>query len=91
MIDSSLSDYLPQDDGRNACQQLSTAEDIGVVNILFYVVKEKRKFLREQNENNPKRTPENLTTDMVFQAGMINALNWILDLPESARELLKGD
>ena len=48
----------------------------------------RRDKIREQVENEPKRS-ENLKEDVVYKLGMISGLNFILDLPGKANEHIK--
>jgi len=54
------------------------------------VIKERRDQIRRQNEDNPKRSSENLKEDIVYKMGFLAGLNFVLDLPEKVREHLKN-
>lgn len=75
--------YLPTS---QAFIEVAGAEAVGASNALLEAVNIKREELRDKNENHPKESPEDLTGDYRFIAGMISMANWILGLPERSRE-----
>ena len=68
---------------------LSQAEEVKLVQVIMDVVKSRREELRHEIEEKPKECPEDLRKDFRGISGEIRGLNWILELPQRARQLIK--
>ena len=77
-----LTEYLPTNE---AYTQVAGARAVGATKHLLRAAEIRRDKEREQNENYPRRDDSDLRNDFVYKSGYIAALNWILDLPDKAR------
>lgn len=64
---------------------LSQSEEIEAVRVLLKATKSKRNKIRESK---PKYSPDDLEEDIIFQLGMVKALNWVLGLPARSRHYI---
>jgi len=79
-----LKDYIPQ--GRYY-QNIADIKQIGAARELLKGVEAKRDEIRQQNETHPI-VSDDVQKDFRFKAGMIYALNWVLELPDEARKYI---
>jgi len=49
-----------------------------------------RDRIRDENESLPRRSPDDLTDDWVFKAGVVHALNAVINAPEQADAHIKA-
>jgi len=66
----------------------SQAEQVRAVQVLMEAVRLRRDELRVLNEEHPKRSPEDLTEDIVGISGEIRGLNWVLMLPQRSKDFI---
>jgi len=69
--------------------EIIEAKEIRAARALLEAGEAKRNEVRKENEENPRRDNQNLKKDIIFKLGMIEGLNWVLELPNSAREYIK--
>jgi len=67
---------------------LSQSEEVEAVKIIMNVARKRREELRREIEEKPRECPEDLTKDFRGISGEIRGLNWILELPQKAREVI---
>lgn len=80
-----LKKYIPEG---KYYQHLADIRQIGVANAMLGGIERKRDQIRELNEAKPQICDEDITKDMRFRAGAVWALNWVLSLPDVAREIV---
>jgi len=68
---------------------IADAHQYSAAKLLIEDVTTLRDGLRRENEDSPRRSPEDLTDDWVFKAGAIHALNAIINAPEQADAYIK--
>lgn len=78
--------YLPTNEAFNLVR---SAESVPISKALLDAVEIKRDELRNENEENPRKSSQDLTEDYIYIAGMIAMSNWILRLPQRSREFIK--
>lgn len=64
---------------------IAKAHDFSAAHFILEEIEVLRDRLRKKNEATPKRAGEDLSEDMVFIAGAIQALNAVIEAPEQAR------
>ena len=80
-----LSDYIKTS---KDFHMIAGALDVGASRALLKAAGVRRDKMREQVEDNPKRS-ESLKEDIVYKLGMISGLNFIIDLPGKANDHIK--
>ena len=80
-----LTDYITTSEDFH---QISGASSVGASRALLKAAGVKRDKIREQVENEPKRS-DILKDDVIYKLGMISGLNFILDLPGKANDHIK--
>lgn len=70
--------------------EAATAREIRSARAILHAVEFLRDEKRIENETKPKESPEDLTRDFRYIAGMIAAYNSILSLPEEAGRYIKS-
>ncbi len=76
-----LEKYIDRSENVTLCSQ---AEEVRVVQVIFEAAEKRIEELRSKK---PKRSPEDLTQDIIYILGIVDGLNWVLGLPERSREL----
>lgn len=68
-----------------AVLEVSRANEIGGAKAILEAALIKRDEIRKEYEENPLRSDQ-IKKDLNFKLGMVAGLNWMLELPEKARQ-----
>lgn len=80
-----LKNYIPEG---KYYQHIADIRQVGYARAFLDGVEAKRDQVRALNENNPQICDDDITKDIRFRAGAVWAFNWVLALPDVARDIV---